>query len=213
MKHAFLDRHAHLDSPIHRLSPRLKISLTLAMLSFILVLLPLLGSPRYVQGLLLSVVVLTAVALLSKVPLLFLISRTALVLPFSALIILVNFWSGTFQGIDMLLILLKSMLSILSLLLLTSTTPFHEILKQLSRWGWPRLIILILAFMYRYFFLLVGEIEALERGVRMRRSSLGGWQRIRVYANIIGMLFIRSYERAENVYRAMKMRGFTGDLA
>ena len=66
--------------------------------------------------------------------------------------------------------------------------------------------------MYRYFFLLVAEIEALERATHMRHASVSGWKRIVVYANIIGMLLVRSFERAEKVYYAMRMRGFTGDL-
>lgn len=212
MKHAFIDRYAHEESPIHGLHTATKIKITLILLIVLLIGLPLLrsGSAKFV--LLVYGFTVLIIAFLSRLPLRFLLTRSALVLPFSALIVIINFFSGNFSLNQMIETLCKSFFSVFTLLLLTSTTPFHEILKQLSRWGAPKLIIIILAFMYRYFFLLVGEIEALDHAVRMRHTSVSGWKRMKVNANIIGMLLIRSFERAENVYHAMRMRGFTGDL-
>ena len=54
--------------------------------------------------------------------------------------------------------------------------------------------------------------ETLRQAIAMRHATLSGWRRIRIYANIIGLLIIRSYERAERVYLAMRMRGFTGEF-
>ena len=44
--------------------------------------------------------------------------------------------------------------------------------------------------------------------------TVGGsyWFHTKVLANMIGMLFLRSYERAERVYLAMCSRGFTGTI-
>lgn len=212
MKHAFIDRYARLNSPIHQLSPAVKITVTLLALVLLLFGLPLLGNPQNWIGFGMYACLILASALLSRVPLAFLMTRSALVLPFSVLIVVVNYFSGNFSFTQMLETVGKSLFSIFTLLLFSSTTPFHEILKQLSRWGIPKLLIIILSFMYRYFFLLTGEIEALERAVQMRHSSVSGWRRIRIYTNMIGMLLIRSYERAENVYHAMQMRGFTGEF-
>ncbi len=213
MKHAFIDRHANLNSSIHRLSPALKIKSTFLFLAVLLIGLPLLGYKNALVGFCVYGILALVTALISQVPFFFLLTRSALVLPFSALIVTVNYFSGNFTLAQMVATLFKSLLSIFTLLMLTSTTPFHEILKELSRWGFPKLFIIILAFMYRYFFLLVGEIEALERALQMRHSTVHGWQRIKVYANIVGLLLVRSYERAERVYHAMQMRGFTGDLS
>ncbi len=212
MKHAFIDRYAHIKSPIHGLSPSLKIKFGLFLLALLLIGIPMISSDFSRGAYWIYGFIVLIIALSSHVPFSFLLTRSALVLPFSVLIIIVNFFSGNFSLNHMIETLFKSLFSIFTLLLLTSTTPFHEILKQLSNWGAPKLFIIILAFMYRYFFLLVGEIEALERAVRMRHSSVSGWKRITTNANIIGMLLVRSFERAENVYRAMRMRGFTGDL-
>ncbi|MCF7823193.1 MAG: hypothetical protein K9N35_03385 [Candidatus Marinimicrobia bacterium] len=212
MKHAFIDRFASLESPIHGLTPSLKIRLTFLALVLLLFGIPILTIPHIWHGLLLYAGLILLAALISRVPFPFLLTRSALVLPFSVLIVVVNYFSGNFSFPQMIETVCKSLLSIFTLLLLSSTTPFHEILKQLSRWRAPKLFIIILSFMYRYFFLLAGEIEALERAVHMRHSSVSGWKRILVYTNMISMLLVRSYERAENVYQAMQMRGFTGDF-
>ncbi|MCF7826966.1 MAG: energy-coupling factor transporter transmembrane protein EcfT [Candidatus Marinimicrobia bacterium] len=212
MNHAFIDRYSRLDSPLHKRSPATKILGVSVCLIALLFVIPLLNPPQIWAGLLIYSAIMVLITLSSSVPFSFLLSRSALVLPFSVLIVFVNYVSGNFSFAQMIETTVKSLLSIFTLLLLTSTTPFHEILKQLSRWGTPRLFIIILSFMYRYFFLLMGEIEALERAVHMRHSSVSGWKRIRVYTNMIGMLLVRSYERAEHVYQAMQMRGFTGDF-
>ncbi len=212
MNHAFLDRYARLSSPIHKLKSSSKLMAGIIGLLLLLILFPILNPQSTLYCYAGYAIGLGLVALISRVPLSFLLTRSALVLPFSALIILVNYISGHFSGPQLLETLIKSLLSVFTLLLLTSTTPFHAIHKQLSYWRAPELLIIILSFMYRYFIVLAGEIEALERGIKMRHSSISGWGRIDVYANIIAMVLIRSYERAEKVYQAMRMRGFTGDL-
>ncbi len=212
MNHAFIDRYSKLDSPIHRRSPSLKIKGLFLALIVLLFVIPLMNPPHIWTGLLIYATLMGTITLSSHVPFSFLLSRSALVLPFSVLIVFVNYISGNFSFAQMIETTAKSLLSIFTLLLLTSTTPFHKILKQLSHWGTPKLFIIILSFMYHYFFLLIDEIEALERAVHMRHSSVSGWKRIGVYANMIGMLLVRSYERAEHVYQAMQMRGFTGDF-
>jgi len=213
MNHAFIDRYARLKSPIHNLKSSQKLLSAFSMLALLLLGLPLLNFGNALFGILLYGFWLLMIAIISRIPLTFLFSRSALVLPFSALIVIVNFYSGNFEFDQMIVTLFKSFFSVFTLLLLTSTTAFNDILKQLSQWGMPRLLITILAFMYRYFFLLLDEIEALERAVQMRHSSVTGWKRIKVYSNIIGVLLIHSFERAENVYQAMQMRGFSGDLS
>jgi len=212
MKYAFVDQYARLSSPIHRLPVTHKLYFCVGLLGITLVVLPLFPLTTQALGSLSIAVFLWALSWTSTVAIKFLLLRTSLVLPFSGFVILVNAFSGVFDLPQIVLILARSMLSIWTILLLISTTPFHGILAQLSSWGFPKLIILILAFMYRYFFLLMDEIEALERGIRMRHSSVQGWQRIKSYSNIVGMLLIRSFSRAQSVYRAMEMRGFTGDL-
>ena len=64
--------------------------------------------------------------------------------------------------------------------------------------------------MYRYIFVLVDEILRMKQARDSR--NFGGnrlWQ-LRTIGNMIGTLFIRSYERGERVYAAMLARGYVG---
>jgi cobalt/nickel transport system permease protein len=64
--------------------------------------------------------------------------------------------------------------------------------------------------MYRYIFLI--EDEAMKMWRAMKSRSVGGsrWLHLKAIANMLGTLFIRSFERGETVYLAMCSRGFDG---
>jgi len=111
----------------------------------------------------------------------------------------------------------KSWLSVQVALLLTYTTPFHDLLDALRELRLPRILVAIIGFMYRYLAVLGDEAQRLLRA-RAARSALpeggggGGtiaW-RARVTGNMVGSLFLRSYARSERIYDAMIARGFEG---
>lgn len=116
-------------------------------------------------------------------------------------------------------IALKSWLSVQAALLLTFSTPFHDLLDALRELRLPRIMVAIIGFMYRYLAVLQQEAQRLMRA-RAARSALaegvsaGGslaW-RARVTGGMVGSLFLRSYERSERVYAAMQARGFDGSF-
>lgn len=209
MNQGFFEDYAYQGSPVHGLPPSIKLGAAFLLLTLILILTHVFHSVFSIQIMLVLAGILAVVTFLSHVPLRFLVLRSSLVLPFSGFVILVNSFSGSMDPLHMLLVLTRSILSVFTILLLISTTPFQQILAQLSRWKLPGLLLMIISFMYRYFFVLAREIKSLEKGVSMRSSGLCGWQRMRTFANILGMLLIRSYERSERVHQAMEMRGFS----
>ena len=211
MKHAFIDKYSYQDSPIHRVNPAVKMALTLG---FILGLLIVSGQ-FHNQAWLLWLYggcfgFLLLIIFLSELPFLALIKKVAVILPFILAIVLLNLLAGSDPAQAGLLII-RSLLSILSLVLLISTTKFHEILHVLALWHVPGVIRLTLSFMYRYFFLLIDEAEKMARAFRVRYQGDSIWEKLKLMSVITGMLFIRSYERAERVYYAMVMRGYTGE--
>lgn len=111
----------------------------------------------------------------------------------------------------------KSWLSVQVALLLTFTTPFHDLLDALRELRLPRILVAIIGFMYRYLAVLGDEAQRLIRA-RAARSAVavdgrgGGSIRWRagVTGNMVGSLFLRSYERSERIYDAMIARGFEG---
>jgi cobalt/nickel transport system permease protein len=74
----------------------------------------------------------------------------------------------------------------------------------------PRVMTMILSFMYRYLFVLVDEVMRLKQARDSRSFGGSRWWQLRVIGNMVGTLFIRSYERGERVYAAMLARGFDG---
>ncbi len=67
--------------------------------------------------------------------------------------------------------------------------------------------------MYRYTFILLDEILRMKRAKESRQiQKATNWFEIKTIAQMIGSLFVRSYERGERVYYAMCSRGFKGDV-
>jgi len=116
-------------------------------------------------------------------------------------------------------IALKSWVSVQVALLLAFTTPFHDLVDALRELRLPRVMVGIIAFMYRYLAVLGDESSRMIRA-RAARSAVatgrrgGGGLRWRgtVTGRMVGSLFLRSYERSERVYAAMQARGFDGEL-
>ena len=223
MKHSFLDRYSNLDSFIHRLDPRTKFIITLV---FILAVIS--TPPIRWQVFALYFFFMAALLLLSKLPIFYVLKRSLVVMPFVLMIAIFipfikegevagsyNIWlwqvSVTYTGLQVLWnVLIKAWLSILSLIWLTSTTKLPNLLKGLEQLGMPKVMVMILSFMYRYIFVVVDEVMRMRQARDSR--DFGGkrlWQ-LRTIGNMIGTLFIRSYERGERVYAAMLARGFDG---
>jgi cobalt/nickel transport system permease protein len=113
---------------------------------------------------------------------------------------------GTFIGV-----LLKSWLSVLALSWLVMSTGFINLVKGLEGLKVPRLFTTLLLFIYRYIFVIFDESVRLRQAMESR--SFGSlWLRVKATGSILGVLFIRSYERGERVYQAMLARGYDGQL-
>ncbi|UCG55196.1 MAG: cobalt ECF transporter T component CbiQ [Dehalococcoidia bacterium] len=223
MKHSFLDQYSNRDSIIHRLDPRSKLLVALAFIATI-ALMPV--SSWLVYGM--YFIIIATLILLSRVPPLFVFRRSLVIIPFVLLVavfipffkegelaFVFDIWrwhlSVTHNGLELLWsILAKSWLSILSLILLTSTTGFASLLKGLERLRMPRVMVMLLSFMYRYIFLLTDETMRMKQARNSRNFGSGRLRQISTVGNMIGTLFIRSYERGERIYAAMVSRGFDG---
>ena len=225
MKHSFLDEYSSLSSVIHRLDPRTKL---IASLAFILavVLTPIIDWHVFAF----YFVIMASTLALSRLPLVHVLKRSLVIIPFVLLIAIFtpfykegevagsyNIWlwqlSITYSGLLVLAnVLVKSWLCILALILLSSTTRLNDLLKALKWLGMPHVMILIVSFMYRYSFVLVDEVMRLKQA-RDSRNFGGNWgYQVKTIGNILGTLFIRSYERAERIYAAMLSRGFDGQI-
>jgi len=169
---------------------------------------------------------LVSLMLLARVSLLALLKRVAIEFAFiSAVLLGTLFQSGgevlwswgwlqiTTEGLTVLgSVALKALLSLLMLNVLILTTSVPALLHALTVLRTPPLLVAIVTSMYRYIGVLIGEFNAMRRAAASRNlSGSNHWQRV-VIGNMIGSLFIRTYERGERISQAMLSRGYTGML-
>jgi cobalt/nickel transport system permease protein len=202
VRHDFLDRWSRLDSPVHRASAAWKLALSLGTVMATVVV-PI-RLPWFFAA---AALALLGVALLSRVPLRFLLGRLLLLEPFVASVAVLSLFQPR-GPVVAATIVLRSTLCLATMILLTSTTRFADLLLVLRRLRMPALLLTTIALMYRYLFLLVEEAERMQRArtsrtLRARRSDT--W---RSTAALAGQLFLRSTERAERIHAAMCARGW-----
>jgi cobalt/nickel transport system permease protein len=236
MEHSFVDKYSELDSFLHRLDPRTKIIFFLGFI-ILIVLTPVKQNVIPPNGGTIDftifsqyLLIIIALIVLSQVPILFILKRTLLVIPFILMIIIfipflkhgktafiLNLWLIkpviTYEGLLVTWnVFIKSISSVLLLTILISTTNFNTMLKGLERLMVPKILIILLSFMYRYLFLLIDEAEHMQRARKARWFGGYIFRQIKIIGNMIALLFIRSYERAERVYEAMLARQFDGNI-
>ena len=74
----------------------------------------------------------------------------------------------------------------------------------------PRLCVLLL-FSYRYIAVIHLEYQRLQRAAKLRCFRPGtNLHTYKTYAHMLGMLLVKSWNRAERVQQAMSLRGFSG---
>jgi len=96
--------------------------------------------------------------------------------------------------------------------LIILTTEWYKLLSSLRTLGVPDFIILIMMLCYRYVFVLLGLFSKFLFARRSRLIKEVPWKdNLHFMAQTSGMLFIRSIKLADDVYIAMKSRGFNGD--
>ena len=105
-------------------------------------------------------------------------------------------------------LLLKSTLSLWALSLLVYSAPVPDQLAALRCLRVPRPWTEILGFWGRYHAVLGQEWHRLELARRARTLHTDRRREFTTLANTLGLLFIRAYERAEQVHRAMLARGY-----
>jgi cobalt/nickel transport system permease protein len=105
-------------------------------------------------------------------------------------------------------LLLKSSLSVWTLSILTHCTPLPELVTALRRLGVPRIWADAVGFWGRYYAVLTDEWRTLQLARRSRTLGRNRRLKFRALANGLGVLFVRAYERAEQVHQAMLARGY-----
>ena len=110
-----------------------------------------------------------------------------------------------------LLVTLKCNAIIASLFSLTAGLTLSESAMALQKLGLPPKLVMLLLFTGRYIESFSQEYKRLRDAARLRgfapKTTLFTY---RVYATLMGQLFVRAFARAERTGEAMRLRGFDG---
>jgi len=213
-----IDKYANLKSPIHGLEPRIKIiSFTILIFSVVFI--------ENINIAVLSLFIALSILLVSRLPLKFILKRVKVILVFVVpILVLMPFtvpgevlWScglltvskeGLYFGF---LVAIRSLTAIILVITLLGSQKFETTLKGLALLKIPDIIIQMLLFTYRYIFVMIDEFICIWSAMRSKgykfRTNMSG---LKVIGNLIGVLLVKSYERAERVYMAMIAKGYSG---
>ncbi len=221
MIYPHIDQHASLESPIHRLDPRAKIIAFLALIfSFVFL--------EEIQLALVGLGISVLIMLASKLPAKFIAHRIKWVLLFlfpllfilplttegTAMFSIAGF-SFTYEGLEYAsLILTRGTAAIILAAVMLGSMRFDTTIKALYMLKVPSTLVQMLMFTYRYIFVIIDEFQMMwkavaAKGFRLKTSKYG----LSILGNLIGMLILKSYDRAERVYQSMVAKGYTGNPA
>jgi len=225
------DQYTKADSQIHHLDPRVKVVLTVAFI-FSNAILP----DGSWLAFCVSWLVVLSINDLANLGLGYSFKRSYVILPFVVVAVTAIFsplgeplveWNigfitlvpTDFGVIRFVSILIRSWLSVQMAILLVASTQFPSLIHAFEHLRVPRVLTTIVAFLYRYLFVLTNEALRLMRAREARSASFPGlkkggklvWQ-IKVVGSMVGQLFLRSYERSDRIYNAMLSRGYSGHL-
>lgn len=156
---------------------------------------------------------------LAELPLKIIIKRTMIALPFVLFAgisnLIINRETAFFIGriaityglISFAVLIIRTMFSVWALLILIATTRFSDLTKQLIRLHIPPLIVNLMEMIYRYIGVLAEEVSTMLVSYRLKNPSYK-WPHIKHMGPFVGNLFLKSINKAERIYNAMKCRGY-----
>ncbi len=215
-----IDKYAELNSVFHSWDPRVKI----ASLSFLILSLALLQD---ILSAFLGLVLAVSFVFLSRLPFSFVLKQLRWVIFFSLCLFVVmpltvpgeeivglNLVTISREGLRLSSLIALRAISICMLIFpMMGTMKFHKTLKALEKLKVPHKLIQLTMFTYRYIFVLWEELRRMSVAAKSRLlKKRANIHTLRIMANLIGMLFIRSFERTQRVHRAMVSRGYKGHL-
>lgn len=107
-------------------------------------------------------------------------------------------------------ILIKCSLAVTAGILLVATTGMDRLAFALRVLKIPRVFVLQLLLTYRYIWLLIEEALRMIQAYSMRAPGRKGI-RISDLGSFLGQMLLRALDRAQRIYQAMNLRGFTGE--
>jgi cobalt/nickel transport system permease protein len=209
-----LEQFSSMDTVIHRLHPAVKITTTFIYI-FVVVSFDRYAFTRMVPYIFYPVLIMA----LAEIPYSLILSRLLLALPFTMFAGLSNILFDqtilfriygvgiSFGVVSFVTLVFRALLCVAAILILVATTPFSSLTGQLRRMKIPESFIVLFEMTYRYIGSLFEETTIMITAYQLRRNSRKGID-MKHMGSFAGQLLIRSFDRAQQVYDAMKCRGY-----
>jgi len=123
----------------------------------------------------------------------------------------IGYLTITREGLQSALLIATRFYAILILaILFLGSTPILLNIRAFQSLGLPAIMADMALLMVRYLDVLGQDLQRMRRSMHVRghHGHTCSWSTIRTTAWLTGNLLLRSYERAEGVYKAMRLRGY-----
>lgn len=214
----YMDTLADSDTLLHRLDPRAKLITTLIFIVTVI------SFDKYTLSAMTPFFIYPVVLMsFGGLPYRYILKKVLLVSPFAVLVgifnplmdrgVVMHLGSIGISGgwVSFVSIIFRFVLTVTAALILVSLTGFNAVCAALIKFGVPRPFVIQLLFFYRYIFVLTDETERMVRASSFRAPN-SKIIAFRTFVSLVGNLLLRTFDRAERIYRAMCCRGFDGHI-
>ncbi len=211
-----MDALASRDQWVNRIHPLVKLALTVVYIAVVV------SFSKYdIIGLAGMAVYPVAGFLLSELSVKKSLRRLRIILPLVCIVGLANpFFDRTpvYLGavqinagvISMITLMMKGVLAVIASYLLIATTTIEKICFALRLLRIPKVLVTQILLTYRYITVLLDEANRMTQAYALRAPGQKGVN-IKAWGSLVGLLLLRSIDRANEVYESMSLRGYTGD--
>ncbi|MBR3643798.1 MAG: cobalt ECF transporter T component CbiQ [Parasporobacterium sp.] len=142
-----------------------------------------------------------------------LVAAVGLLNPFFDHTVIYEAGSITITGgmVSLVTLMLKGVFCLMASFLLAATTHFDALCRALRKFHVPKMMVTLLLLTYRYARVLTEEASVMTDAYHLRAPGQKGIH-YRAWGSFLGQLLLRSFDRAQELYNSMLLRGFEGEL-
>lgn len=112
--------------------------------------------------------------------------------------------------VSLITLLMKGILCLSASYVFAETTKVDELCGTLRRIHVPKLIVTVFLLTWRYIFVMKNEVAVMLEAYHLRAPDQKGIH-YSAWGSFLGQLFLRSFDRADELYSAMILRGYNGN--
>ncbi|MCQ2597824.1 MAG: cobalt ECF transporter T component CbiQ [Treponema sp.] len=112
--------------------------------------------------------------------------------------------------VSLFTLILKGLLCLSASYAFAETTKIDELCGTLRRIKIPKIIVTVLLLTWRFIFVMKDEVAVMLEAYHLRAPNQKGLH-YSAWGSFLGQLFLRSFDRADDLYSAMILRGYNGN--